>query len=113
MQAAIGAGLAGRVHAQIGDLGVVDAATMPLNAVIVNPAALHGLIVDERARVIDALQSATMDGGVHLVQTIIAVGRVSGAVSLEELRSRYRGWEVTVERADDRTKTFLAKKGAA
>jgi hypothetical protein len=112
MQAAIGAGLAGRVHAEVGDLASFKP-PLPLNAVIVNPAALAGLTAEDRARVIDALQKATMDGGVHLVQTIIGSGRVSGSVSLEELRSRYRGWEVTVERADDRTKTFLAKKGAA
>jgi hypothetical protein len=54
-----------------------------------------------------------MDGGVHLVQTIVSASRSNGAVSLDELRSRYRGWTVTVERADDRSKTFLARKGAA
>lgn len=112
MQAAIGAGLAGRVHAQVGDLSSFTP-HLPLNAVIVNPAAFVGLTDDERARVIDALQQATMDGGVHLVQTIIGAGRASGSMSLDELRSRYRGWEVTVERGDDKTKTFLAKKGAA
>ena len=36
MQAAIGAGLAGRVHAQIGDLSSWTP-EVPLNAVIVNP----------------------------------------------------------------------------
>ncbi|HEY9226234.1 MAG TPA: hypothetical protein VIP11_06290 [Gemmatimonadaceae bacterium] len=112
MQAAIGAGLAGRVHAQVGDLSSWTP-HLPLNAVIVNPAALHGLGPVERARVIETLQSATMDGGVHLVQTVAAGGRVSDAVSLEELRTRYRGWTVTVERADDSTKSFLARKGAA
>ena len=60
-----------------------------------------------------SLQSATMDGGVHLVQTIPPAGKSNGAVSLEELRSRYRGWKVTVERADGRAKTLLARKGAA
>ena len=74
MQAAIGAGLAGRVHAQIGDLSSWTP-DLPLNAVIVNPSALDGLSADERARVIELLQSATMDGGVHLVQTIIVVGQ--------------------------------------
>ena len=59
MQAAIGAGLAGRVHAQVGDL----ASWTPdesLNAVIVNPSALHGLSPAERARVIELLQTATI-----------------------------------------------------
>lgn len=111
-QAAIGAGLGSRVHALIGDLSswLPD---LPLNAVIVNPSVLDNLSADERTRVIELLQSATIDGGVHLVQTIISSGKANGAVSLEELRSRYRGWTVTVERTDARSKTFLARKGAA
>jgi hypothetical protein len=112
MQAAIGAGLAGRVHAEIGDLATWRPEN-PLTAVIVNPAALDELSDDERARVIDVLQSATLDGGVHLVQTIAASGKASGSPLLDELRLRYRGWDVTVERADGRTKTFMARKGAA
>ena len=111
-QAAIGAGLGSRVHALIGDLSswLPD---LPLNAVIVNPSVLDNLSADERTRVIELLQSATIDGGVHLVQTIISSGKANGAVSLEELRNRYRGWTVTVERTDARSKTFLARKGAA
>jgi hypothetical protein len=112
MQAAIGAGLAGRVHAQIGDLSSWTP-EVPLNAVIVNPTVLDGLSAAERTRVIQVLQSATMDGGIHLVQTIVSSNKANGAVSLEELRTRYRGWTVTVERADGRSKTFLARKGAA
>ena len=114
MQAAIGAGLAGRVHAHVGDLASwIPSPDFPLNAVIVNPSALEGLSPAERARVIEVLQTATSDGGVHLVQTIVATGKANGTVSLEELRSRYRGWTVTVERTDGRSKTFLARKGAA
>lgn len=112
MQAAIVAGLAGRVHAQIGDLASwTPTAELPLNAVIVNPSALEGLSTSERARVIRVLQSATLDGGVHLVQTITASGRSEANVTLEELRSRYKGWDVTVERTDGRAKTFFARKG--
>lgn len=111
-QAAIGAGLSGRVHAQLADIASWRP-DMPLNAVIVSPAVLAGLSADERARVIEVLQSATTDGGVHLVQTIVSSGKSAGAVSLEELRSQYRGWNVTVERADGRGKTFMARKGAA
>ena len=112
MQAAIGAGLAGRVHAQIGDLATwTPSAELPLNAVIVNPTALDGLSATERARVIRVLQSVTLGGGVHLVQTITSSGRSEANVSLEELRSRYKGWDVTVERTDGRSKTFFARKG--
>jgi tellurite resistance protein TehB len=110
-QAAIGAGLSGRVTAQRGDLTSWRPG-LPLNAVIVSPVALDGLSAEERAEVIETLQSATMDGGIHLVQTI-AAGRSAGALSLDELRSRYRGWTVTVERGDGRAKSFLARKGAA
>ncbi len=112
MQAAIGAGLAGRVHAEMCDLASWIP-ELPLNAVIVNPAALDALTAAERARVIQVLQTATMDGGIHLVQTIVSSGKTNGAVSLDELRSRYRGWTVTVERTDGRSKTFVARKGAA
>lgn len=112
MQAAIVAGLASRVHAQIGDLASwIPSAGLPLNAVIVNPSALDGLSTTERARVIRVLQTATLDGGVHLVQTITASGRTDANVTLEELRSRYKGWEVTVERTEGRAKTFFARKG--
>src|SRR5215471_4725422 len=118
MQAAIGAGLAGRVHAELADL---SSWTPPqerlLNAVIVNPAALDRLSATERARVIADLQRATLDGGVHLVRTIPPATRTGGSatVSLEELRSRYKGWEVTVERCPEsgRAKNFFARKGAA
>jgi hypothetical protein len=111
MQAAIGAGLAGRVHAEIGDLASWSPGH-PLTAVIVNPSALDGLSPSERTRIIQLLQSVTIDGGVHLVQTIAASSKANGAISLEELRTRYRGWAVTVERADGRGKTFLARKNA-
>ena len=60
---------------------------------------------------IRVLQSATLDGGVHLVQTITASGKSEATVSLEELRSRYKGWEVSVERSDGRARTFFARKG--
>ena len=116
MQAAIGAGLAGRVHAELADLSSwTPPSERLLNAVIVNPAALDRLSPDERARVIGDLQAATLDGGVHLVRTIPPAARHNGgtAVSLEELRSRYKGWEVTVERSEGRAKTFFARKGAA
>jgi len=114
VQAAIGAGLSGRVHAHVGDLSSFAPQT-PLNAVIVNPAALETLSASERARVIEVLQSATLDGGVHLVQTLAGIGTGGEPMSLDELRARYRGWHVTVERGEgeDRANAFVARKGAA
>jgi hypothetical protein len=108
MDAAERAGLGERVHAAALALEswTPDA---PLTAVIYTPAAFTGLTAAERARVIHVLQSATADGGVHLVQTIAAGKRTP--VSLDELRRRYRGWDVTVE--EGAPNTFLARKGVA
>lgn len=80
-----------------------------LTAVIYSPAALRGLSASDRARVIHVLQTATASGGVHLVQTIMT-GRKT-PMSLEELRRRYRGWDVSVEGAVPNT--FLARKAIA
>jgi hypothetical protein len=105
LDAAEEAGLGERVHASAVAL---DSWTPdhPLTAVIYSPAAFAGLSTAERARVIQVLQSATADGGVHLVQTIAAGKRTP--VSLDELRRRYRGWDVTVE--EGAPNSFLARK---
>jgi hypothetical protein len=107
MNAAERAGLSDRVHATVVS---IDAFTPdePLSAVILDPSAFRGLTLAERRKVIEALQSATSDGGVHLVQTIAAGKRAS--VSLDELRQRYRGWDVTVDEGG--SNIFLARKGA-
>jgi hypothetical protein len=83
------AGLMSRVDGQpIGlDAWSPDA---PLNAVVVTPAAFRGLSPEQRTRVIDLLKGATLDGGVHLVETLAAG---ESAVTVEELRARYRGWD--------------------
>src|SRR5690242_19342569 len=60
------AGLSVRVHGYVSDL----ASWMPetqLTGVIVSPSALAGLSPSQRTRVIELLQSATLDGGFHLV----------------------------------------------
>ncbi len=108
MDAAAEAGLGERVHAchLTLDSFTPDA---PLTAVIYTPAAFVGMSAAERTRVIQVLQSATTDGGVHLVQTIVA-GKRAG-VSLDELRRRYRGWDVTVE--EGAPNSFMARKGIA
>ena len=108
LDAAEEAGLGERVHATALTLESWTPGA-PLTAVIYTPAAFAGLTSAERARVIQVLQSATADGGVHLVQTIAAGKRTP--VSLDELRRRYRGWEVTVE--EGAPNTFLARKGVA
>lgn len=108
LDAAEQAGLGERVHASAGALQsfTPDA---PLTAVIYTPAAFSGLNATERTRVIEVLQSATADGGVHLVQTIAAAGK--RALSIDELRLRYSGWDVTVD--EGVPNSFLARKGIA
>ena len=104
MEAAIQAGLTEKVHAVAGDLGqwIPDA---PLQAVVCTHAALSNLPPRERARAIAVLQSATADGGVHLVETIIA-----GANAVDELRATYSGWQITVEPSKGIGQVFLARK---
>lgn len=104
MEAAIQAGLAERVHAVAAELTqfTPDA---PLRAVVCSHSALKDLTAPERARVIAVLQSATADGGVHLVQTILA-----GSAAIDELRAKYRGWVISVEPAKDDAQVFLARK---
>lgn len=80
-----------------------------LSAVICAATAFAGLTQAERAEVIDLLQSATLDGGIHLVETIIAG---QSTVSLTELRRRYKGWKVSVVPDGDSAKSFFARKVA-
>ncbi len=82
----------------------------PLHAVVCSPAAFERLTAGERERVIEILKSATLDGGVHLVQTLVA-GQT--AVELEELRARYRGWDVSIVRDETAARTFMARKNVA
>jgi hypothetical protein len=93
MEAAIQAGLAERVHAVAAELAQwTPSPDAPLRAVVCSHSALSSLTPRERARVIAVLQSATTDGGVHLVETIVA-----GSGAIDELRATYRGWAITIE----------------
>ena len=110
LRAAAAAGLGERVHTLRADWKAWAPDT-ELDAVIVTSAALRGLSATQRTRVIKLLQSATTDGGVHLVQTIDAERTVP---TLQELETRYRGWSVTVERDGGGGQgMFLARKDLA
>jgi hypothetical protein len=113
LTAANDAGLAERVRAVAADLTTWEP-DAPLSAVICTPAALAGLNMNARRRVIEILQSATAEGGVHVVQTIGTTKR-RRMPSLDELRARYRGWSVTVDEARDgaMVNTFMARKEIA
>jgi hypothetical protein len=79
-----------------------------LSAVVCGSAALASLTLRQRRRVIEILQSATEDGGVHLVETIAAG---DNALMLEELRSQYAGWQVNIDRAGPGSSpSFIARK---
>jgi hypothetical protein len=109
LTAAGAAGLTQRVRGCATDIGHMTP-DGPLNAVVCTPAAFAGLSPNERAKVIELLQEATADGGVHLVETIIAGQE---AMSVAELRARYVGWDISIERDGIASKAFLARKGAA
>jgi hypothetical protein len=102
-------GLIGRVNGQpIGlEAWSPDA---PLNAVVVTPAAFHGLNKEQRTRVIDLLKRSTLKGGVHLVDTLVSG---ESEVTMDELRARYRGWDVSVLGDEQTNATFLARKSVA
>jgi len=104
IEAAVLAGIAERLHPVPADLSQWTPEG-PLHAVVCSHAALRALSPRERARVIAVLQTATMDGGVHLVETIVA-----GSGAIDELRATYRGWHVSVERGNGDMQVFLARK---
>jgi hypothetical protein len=105
IHAALQAGLTDRVDARVGNLSSWSPES-PLFAVIVAQDALVGLTAAERRRVMDALQSVTIDGGVHLVQQI--VGR--DTESFADLRSAYDGWAVETDGTGSKPGSFLATK---
>jgi hypothetical protein len=109
LSAAGAAGLTQRVRGCATDIGHWTP-DVPLNAVVCTPAAFAGLSSSERTKVIQLLQQATTDGGVHLVETIVAGQE---AMSVAELRDRYVGWEISIERDGMTSKSFVARKGAA
>jgi stress-induced morphogen len=104
MHAALRAGLTDRIDARVGGLESWSPES-PLFAVIVSDAAFTGLTLEERHRVVAALQRATVDGGVHLVQAL-----ASGTGSLADLRASYEGWAVEMDRTASRPDSFLATK---
>ena len=82
----------------------------PLSAVVCTPAAFAGLTAAERSKVFAILQSATRDGGVHLVDTLI---QNHAEPSLSELRRNYKGWTISVLDQGTSSRSFLARKEVA
>ncbi len=109
LQSAKDAGLTEKLRGFVADL-VSYTPDGPLAAVVCTPAAFDGLSQFERERVIEILQRATLDGGVHLIETLVAGQAV---LSEEELRRRYAGWEIKLVPEPGTTRTFVAKKHVA
>lgn len=107
MAAAHAAGLAERVEGIVSGLADWNP-DEPITGVIFSADALGLLDATDRTRVLLLLQAATRDGGVHLVQAIAAG---STALMLEELRTSYDGWEISVDRSMG-APSFLARKSA-
>ena len=99
-------GLVSDLHTCLHSLNLND----PLTAVICTPAAFSGLSLEERARAIEVLQSVTSDGGVHLVETIVAG---SSMMDEDELRRQYDGWSISIVPDKGASKTFVARKAVA
>ena len=95
-----------RVRGCVGDLAQWSP-DVALRVVVCTPAAFERLSPNERSVAIELLQRCTLDGGVHLVQTLLAG---STAPSVDELRHRYAGWTISVERDGTQDSTFLARK---
>lgn len=106
--AAAPAGLNSRVRARVARLGEWEP-DVALSAVICAAESLISLSIEERARVIAVLQSATRDGGVHLFETTVA----DHHLTVEELRIRYTGWTIAIDRLNGSTRSFVARKVAA
>lgn len=106
--AAAAAGLNSRINACVSDLGAWS--PKPLTAVVCPSESLSSLNPHDLARVIESLQDATKAGGVHLFETIL---NGTGSLTVDELRAKYSGWTVAVERETGSGRTFLARKAAA
>ena len=107
--AAQAAGLLGRVRGYSADLGHWSP-DVPLSAVVCSSSAFTHLSPSDRWRVIDTLQGATRRGGVHLVGSIAGP---DAELTVADLRSRYRGWEISVRQEAPSSEVFLARKAVA
>jgi len=109
MNAAQEAGLADRIQSYVA--GITDLSPdVQLGAVVCTPDAFIGLTPEERDRAFELLQSATREGGVHLVGTIVRGVR---GVSVAELRRQYKGWSISIEADSGSSRSFLARKIAS
>jgi hypothetical protein len=107
--AAEAAGLTDHIRGFIGDIGHWSP-DVPFSAVVCSSRAFENLSAPDRWRVIDRLQDATRRGGVHLVEPIIGG---DAPMTLDELRSRYKGWEISARQPRMAPESFFARKAVA
>lgn len=106
LRAAHDAGLTEKLRGFVADL-VSFTPDGPLAAVVCTPAAFADLSAHEREQVFTLLQRATLDGGVHLIETLVAGQAV---LTEAELRTQYEGWEIKLVPEPGASQTFVAKK---
>lgn len=106
LDAADALGLVDRVHPLPGGLGSWEPDAM-LKAVVCTASAFARLSPLERTRAIELLQLATSNGGVHVVRTAPADPALP---SLDELRGRYDGWQISIEGSGTGPASFIARK---
>jgi hypothetical protein len=106
--AAEAAGLTDHIRGLIGDIGHWSP-DVPFSAVVCSSRAFANLSTPDRWRVIDRLQDATRRGGVHLVEPIVGG---DAPMTVDELRSRYDGWEISARRPHA-PESFFARKAVA
>jgi hypothetical protein len=107
--AAQAAGLTDHIRGLIGSIGHWSP-DVPFSAVVCSSRAFENLSASDRWLVIDRLQDATRRGGVHLVEPIIGG---DAPMTVDELRSRYDGWEISARRPTAAPESFFARKAVA
>jgi len=80
-----------------------------LAGVVCAPAVFAGLAEHERDAFVTMLQRATLTGGVHVVESMVAE---QVTITEEELWERYRGWEVSVVEEGRVGRALVARKVA-
>lgn len=109
VNAAEEAGLTGKIRGLVADLWSWTP-DVDLSAVVCTTEVLQRLNQEQRSSVIRLLQSATNQGGVHLLDN---VSDLTDSGFINELSVQYAGWQISLEDLGNSNKSFIAKKGVA
>jgi hypothetical protein len=72
---------------------------VPVRAVVWHAQLLAALSPEKRARVLQHLQNATADGGVHYIEGVPAASRAT--LTIRSLMAQYPGWQAPADTGDD------------